>query len=170
MLVFYQRARLAQSVEHQTFNLRVKGSSPLSGELFLSFIFSLSFCKCSNITEISKSFYCQFADFVASSSPSHPTSPICPSQPIEVPERLRILTCEWFLLMLIRWYFNLLARPLAGSVSCKPYFTSPLSSVMGADLLTVHRKRASQDSLHSADYHLISRCRLHERAHGVDLL
>ena len=24
-------ARLAQSVEHQTFNLRVKGSSPLSG-------------------------------------------------------------------------------------------------------------------------------------------
>ena len=25
-------ARLAQSVEHQTFNLRVKGSSPLSGE------------------------------------------------------------------------------------------------------------------------------------------
>ena len=25
------RARLAQSVEHQTFNLRVKGSSPLSG-------------------------------------------------------------------------------------------------------------------------------------------
>ncbi len=26
-------ARLAQLVEHQTFNLRVKGSSPLSGEL-----------------------------------------------------------------------------------------------------------------------------------------
>ena len=27
----FQSARLAQSVEHQTFNLRVKGSSPLSG-------------------------------------------------------------------------------------------------------------------------------------------
>ena len=27
-------ARLAQSVEHQTFNLRAKGSSPLSGDLF----------------------------------------------------------------------------------------------------------------------------------------
>ena len=26
-------ARLAQSVEHQTFNLRVMGSSPISGEL-----------------------------------------------------------------------------------------------------------------------------------------
>ena len=25
-------ARLAQSVEHQTFNLRAKGSSPLSGD------------------------------------------------------------------------------------------------------------------------------------------
>ncbi len=32
-------ARLAQLVEHQTFNLRVKGSSPLSGELF--FLFSI---------------------------------------------------------------------------------------------------------------------------------
>ena len=28
------RARLAQSVEHQTFNLRVKGSSPLLGAYF----------------------------------------------------------------------------------------------------------------------------------------
>ena len=28
----YKRARLAQSVEHQTFNLRVVGSSPPSGE------------------------------------------------------------------------------------------------------------------------------------------
>ena len=28
------RARLAQSVEHQTFNLRVKGSSPLLGATF----------------------------------------------------------------------------------------------------------------------------------------
>ena len=27
-------AWLAQSVEHQTFNLRVKGSSPLSGDIF----------------------------------------------------------------------------------------------------------------------------------------
>ena len=33
-------ARLAQLVEHQTFNLRVKGSSPLQGDhLFLFFIF-----------------------------------------------------------------------------------------------------------------------------------
>ena len=32
-----RRARLAQSVEHQTFNLRVMGSSPISGEsLFCS--------------------------------------------------------------------------------------------------------------------------------------
>ena len=30
-------ARLAQSVEHQTFNLRVKGSSPLSGDVSLFF-------------------------------------------------------------------------------------------------------------------------------------
>ena len=30
----YARARLAQSVEHQTFNLRVKGSSPLLGASF----------------------------------------------------------------------------------------------------------------------------------------
>ena len=30
-------ARLAQSVEHQTFNLRVKGSSPLLGALFFAF-------------------------------------------------------------------------------------------------------------------------------------
>ena len=28
----YARARLAQSVEHQTFNLRVAGSSPSSGD------------------------------------------------------------------------------------------------------------------------------------------
>ena len=33
-------ARLAQSVEHQTFNLRVKGSSPLSGvHLFFFLLF-----------------------------------------------------------------------------------------------------------------------------------
>ena len=41
---FGRAARLAQSVEHQTFNLRVKGSSPLSG---LSHIFVtkwLCFC------------------------------------------------------------------------------------------------------------------------------
>ena len=31
------KARLAQSVEHQTFNLRVKGSSPLLGALFFAF-------------------------------------------------------------------------------------------------------------------------------------
>ena len=30
-------ARLAQLVEHQTFNLRAKGSSPLSGELLFFF-------------------------------------------------------------------------------------------------------------------------------------
>ena len=33
-------ARLAQSVERETFNLKAKGSSPLSGEYFLGiFIF-----------------------------------------------------------------------------------------------------------------------------------
>ena len=31
-LLMLERARLAQSVEHQTFNLRVAGSSPSSGE------------------------------------------------------------------------------------------------------------------------------------------
>ena len=36
----YRIARLAQLVEHQTFNLRVKGSSPLSGVQF--FFSSLS--------------------------------------------------------------------------------------------------------------------------------
>ena len=36
--LFFRAARLAQSVEHQTFNLRAKGSSPLSGvSLFFSF-------------------------------------------------------------------------------------------------------------------------------------
>jgi hypothetical protein len=32
------QARLAQSVERETFNLKAKGSSPLSGEFFFSFI------------------------------------------------------------------------------------------------------------------------------------
>ena len=35
-----EQARLAQSVEHQTFNLRVAGSSPSSGE-HISFFFTL---------------------------------------------------------------------------------------------------------------------------------
>ena len=34
-----ERARLAQSVEHQTFNLRVAGSSPSSGEQVSSFFY-----------------------------------------------------------------------------------------------------------------------------------
>ena len=34
-----KRARLAQSVEHQTFNLRVMGSSPVSGERKFYFCF-----------------------------------------------------------------------------------------------------------------------------------
>ena len=34
-----KRARLAQSVEHQTFNLRVMGSSPISGEWNFCFCF-----------------------------------------------------------------------------------------------------------------------------------
>ena len=33
-LILSLSARLAQSVEHQTFNLRVKGSSPLLGACF----------------------------------------------------------------------------------------------------------------------------------------
>ena len=37
------RARLAQSVEHQTFNLRVKGSSPLLGVFFFFFFFLFFF-------------------------------------------------------------------------------------------------------------------------------
>ena len=32
----YIEARLAQSVERETFNLKAKGSSPLSGEFFES--------------------------------------------------------------------------------------------------------------------------------------
>ena len=34
-------ARLAQSVEHQTLNLRVVGSSPTLGEVFFAVIYSL---------------------------------------------------------------------------------------------------------------------------------
>ena len=34
-------ARLAQSVERETFNLKAKGSSPLSGEFFL-FLFNIN--------------------------------------------------------------------------------------------------------------------------------
>ena len=42
-------ARLAQSVEHQTFNLRVMGSSPISGDFIYTFFFFfldhvVSFC------------------------------------------------------------------------------------------------------------------------------
>ena len=37
------RARLAQSVEHQTFNLRVMGSSPISGEPLILFHFFFRF-------------------------------------------------------------------------------------------------------------------------------
>ena len=45
-------ARLAQSVEHQTFNLRVKGSSPLSGlAIFLLFLIVRS-------TEVLIHFFC----------------------------------------------------------------------------------------------------------------
>ena len=36
-------ARLAQSVEHETLNLRVVGSSPTSGEIFFLFVFSFFF-------------------------------------------------------------------------------------------------------------------------------
>ena len=35
------QARLAQSVERETFNLKAKGSSPLSGELFFSLKISI---------------------------------------------------------------------------------------------------------------------------------
>ena len=38
----FQQARLAQSVEHQTSNRRVVGSSPTVGKTFLFCIFSLS--------------------------------------------------------------------------------------------------------------------------------
>ena len=40
--LFTTGARLAQSVEHQTFNLRAMGSSPISGDrYFFSFNFTL---------------------------------------------------------------------------------------------------------------------------------
>ena len=43
----FSYARLAQSVEHQTFNLRVAGSSPSSGDLFLYLIDHLEIaCMC----------------------------------------------------------------------------------------------------------------------------
>ena len=38
-------ARLAQSVEHQTFNLRVKGSSPLLGAHFYLKIYCVALIK-----------------------------------------------------------------------------------------------------------------------------
>ena len=37
-------ARLAQSVEHETLNLRVVGSSPTLGELFLEILMLCLFC------------------------------------------------------------------------------------------------------------------------------
>ena len=40
---YSSNARLAQSVEHQTFNLRAKGSSPLSGVLQFFFFFFFFF-------------------------------------------------------------------------------------------------------------------------------
>ena len=40
---FCRAARLAQSVEHQTFNLRAKGSSPLSGVRFFPNYYIFSF-------------------------------------------------------------------------------------------------------------------------------
>ena len=40
-----EQARLAQSVEHQTFNLRVAGSSPSSGER-ISFFLPYTTLKC----------------------------------------------------------------------------------------------------------------------------
>ena len=39
-LLIFVLARLAQLVEHQTFNLRAKGSSPLSGEFPFFFFFA----------------------------------------------------------------------------------------------------------------------------------
>ena len=48
-------ARLAQSVEHQTFNLRVKGSSPLMGYSFLPSLFFIQlFKKTDNKTQTSQ--------------------------------------------------------------------------------------------------------------------
>ncbi len=49
-----QEARLAQLVERETFNLKAKGSSPLSGGIFLVIIknIGLHFCICKNWKEI----------------------------------------------------------------------------------------------------------------------
>ena len=47
-------ARLAQSVEHQTFNLRVKGSSPLSG--YAHFFSSVFVFVCSALIDITRSY------------------------------------------------------------------------------------------------------------------
>ncbi len=38
-IIFIVRAQLAQSVEHQTLNLRVVGSSPTLGDIFCPFLF-----------------------------------------------------------------------------------------------------------------------------------
>ena len=52
---FHSAARLAQSVEHQTFNLRVKGSSPLMGYSFLPSLFFIQlFKKTDNKTQTSQ--------------------------------------------------------------------------------------------------------------------
>ena len=46
-------ARLAQSVEHQTFNLRVMGSSPISGDYIFCFNFeqqeTMQHIKCAKV-------------------------------------------------------------------------------------------------------------------------
>ena len=43
LIVVRNKARLAQSVERETFNLKAKGSSPLSGEYFFIFFILIRF-------------------------------------------------------------------------------------------------------------------------------
>ena len=58
-------ARLAQSVEHETLNLRVEGSSPSSGDVFFLFSLNNSLCNRRSGAIIVRGFFCDF------SSPLH---------------------------------------------------------------------------------------------------
>ena len=58
-----EQARLAQSVEHQTFNLRVAGSSPSSGE-HVSFFLPYTTLKCIFLFLHSKYFVLNWLELV----------------------------------------------------------------------------------------------------------
>ena len=61
--MFHARARLAQSLEHQTFNLRVKGSSPLLGEKFFDKM--LKFSDNKSVANLNNLLFFEMLDMIA---------------------------------------------------------------------------------------------------------